>query len=85
MTEQKREIMAETEEILETMFFGANPVFDGVMTDNVKPFFSDREEQLRVLLGIFALNEYRRMAEMDKMREAFVASLLTPQAGELAH
>ena len=82
---EKREIMMDTETILENLFFGPAPAFKALMDENIKPFFTDREEQMRVLLGVFASKEYTRMVELDQYREKYLDSLLTPQTGELAH
>ena len=85
MNDKRREIMAETELILEHLFFSLDPTFKALMDENIKPFFNDREDQIRVLLGIFALKEREHQYELHRMRTQFMDSLLVPQAGEVAH
>jgi len=81
----EREMMAATENILDEMFFGERPVFKALMDNGIKPHFIDREDQIRVLLGMFAMKEYTRIVQEMNKRDDYMEALLTPQAGEIAH
>ena len=78
-------MMSATEKILEEMFFGERPVFGGLMENVIKPHFADREDQLRVLLGMFTTKEYTRMVRELNARDDYMEQLLTPQPGEPVH
>ena len=85
MEGNKRDIMLDSQNILDELFFGEDPVYAQLMTDTVNPLFSDREEKLIVLLGIFAVKDYINIVHAENARKRYMDSLLVPQEGELAH
>ena len=85
MSDKARTIMDGTENILDQLFFNDKAAFSSLMTNEIKPNFADKNDQIAVLLGIFAMKEYTRLMELEELRGKFMESLLTPQAGELAH
>ena len=85
MENGKRDVMMDSQNILDELFFGEDPVYAQLMTATVNPLFSDREEKLIVLLGIFAVKDYINIIHAEAKRKRYMDSLLVPQEGELAH
>lgn len=85
MENDKRDVMMDSQNILDELFFGEDPVYAQLMSGTINRLFSDREEKLTVLLGFFAVKDYINIIHAENAGKRYMDSLLVPQEGELAH
>jgi len=79
--EMTRQMLLDSQNRLEEFFFGPNPLYDETAA-GVKLAYPEREQQMIVLLSMYANMDYKRRVAA---REHFLSELLTPQKGECEH